>query len=319
MARLPQPGGDAGQWGQVLNDFLSQAHKTDGSLKDGIVQTANLAAGAVNNSTITNGSISEAKLDAAAQAKLNATGGGSATLSGDVTGPSSATVVANGAITETKLAAALATKINNKADATHSHSLDSLSDVSAAGATDGQSLVFNGGSWGPGTVGSTGGSVVDATTTTKGVVQLAGDLAGTAAAPRVAGLNGVAVSGTPTAGQVLKATSATAASWQADATGSGGSGGFNYAVQTVTTATYTAAANQALLVDATATGISITLPAPQLNATVWVKGIDTSTNSIQVLPPAGAYIDSASSGSATLNNNYESRVFWSDGNNWFNW
>ncbi len=188
MARLPQPGGDAGQWGQVLNDFLSQAHKTDGSLKDGIVQTANLAAGAVNNSTITNGSISEAKLDAAAQAKLNATGGGSVTLSGDVTGPSSATVVANGAITETKLAVALATKINNKADATHSHALDGLSDVSAAGAIDGQSLVFNGGSWGPGTVGTSGGSVVDATTTTKGVVQLAGDLAGSAAAPTVPGL-----------------------------------------------------------------------------------------------------------------------------------
>lgn len=33
MARLPQPGGDDGQWGQILNDFLSQAHASDGSLK----------------------------------------------------------------------------------------------------------------------------------------------------------------------------------------------------------------------------------------------------------------------------------------------
>lgn len=34
MARLPQPGADQGTWGDVLNDFLSQAHEGDGSLKD---------------------------------------------------------------------------------------------------------------------------------------------------------------------------------------------------------------------------------------------------------------------------------------------
>jgi lysophospholipase L1-like esterase len=33
VARLPQPGGDAGQWGQILNDYLSEAHEADGSLK----------------------------------------------------------------------------------------------------------------------------------------------------------------------------------------------------------------------------------------------------------------------------------------------
>jgi hypothetical protein len=35
MARLPKPGGDAGDWGDVLNDFLSQEHNADGSLKRG--------------------------------------------------------------------------------------------------------------------------------------------------------------------------------------------------------------------------------------------------------------------------------------------
>ena len=34
MPRLPQPGGDKGTWGTVLNEFLAQAHNTDGSLKD---------------------------------------------------------------------------------------------------------------------------------------------------------------------------------------------------------------------------------------------------------------------------------------------
>jgi hypothetical protein len=33
MTRLPQPGGDDGTWGNVLNDFLSQAHNADGTLK----------------------------------------------------------------------------------------------------------------------------------------------------------------------------------------------------------------------------------------------------------------------------------------------
>lgn len=49
-----------------------------------------------------------------------------------------------------------------------------------------------------------------------------GDLSGTYPAPTVARVNGIAVSGTPTAGQVLTAQSGTAASWQ---TPSGGGGG----------------------------------------------------------------------------------------------
>jgi len=34
MARLPQPGGDKGDWGNILNDYLSQSLNTDGSLKE---------------------------------------------------------------------------------------------------------------------------------------------------------------------------------------------------------------------------------------------------------------------------------------------
>lgn len=33
MARLPTPGGDAGNWGEILNDYLRQEHNTDGTLK----------------------------------------------------------------------------------------------------------------------------------------------------------------------------------------------------------------------------------------------------------------------------------------------
>jgi hypothetical protein len=33
MARLPTPGGDSGNWGTILNDFLSVEHEADGTLK----------------------------------------------------------------------------------------------------------------------------------------------------------------------------------------------------------------------------------------------------------------------------------------------
>jgi hypothetical protein len=33
MSRLPRVGGDQGQWGDILNDFLSVEHNSDGTLK----------------------------------------------------------------------------------------------------------------------------------------------------------------------------------------------------------------------------------------------------------------------------------------------
>lgn len=43
MARLPQLGGDAGSWGSVLNDFLSQAHASDGTIKAGVIDESSLS------------------------------------------------------------------------------------------------------------------------------------------------------------------------------------------------------------------------------------------------------------------------------------
>lgn len=39
MVRLPQPGADQGKWGDILNEFLSQSHNTDGSLKTSALPT----------------------------------------------------------------------------------------------------------------------------------------------------------------------------------------------------------------------------------------------------------------------------------------
>lgn len=111
MARLPQPGSDAGQWGTILNDFLATAHTSDGNLKTGVVTTQKIA---------------------------------------------------DGAVTIAKLA------INNTPSA-------------------GQTLTYDGTelSW---STPSGSGSVPDATASVKGLVQLAGDLGGTSAAPTVPGL-----------------------------------------------------------------------------------------------------------------------------------
>jgi len=52
MPRLPQPGGDSDNWGEILNAFLSIAHASDGSLK--------------------NGGVSEQKLSGEVRSKINA-------------------------------------------------------------------------------------------------------------------------------------------------------------------------------------------------------------------------------------------------------
>lgn len=42
MARLPQPGGDDGTWGEVLNEFLTVSHASDGTIKSGAVNVSAL-------------------------------------------------------------------------------------------------------------------------------------------------------------------------------------------------------------------------------------------------------------------------------------
>jgi hypothetical protein len=94
VARLPQPGGDSGTWGDVLNDYLSQVHNADGTLKDSsvtssvlapnsvtnnaiasdAVNAANIADGSISNALIADGTIAEAKLTSAVQTKLNGIG-----------------------------------------------------------------------------------------------------------------------------------------------------------------------------------------------------------------------------------------------------
>lgn len=55
MPRLPQPGADAGNWGDILNDYLSTAHSSDGTLKTDTVGAAQLKTNAVASASIAAG------------------------------------------------------------------------------------------------------------------------------------------------------------------------------------------------------------------------------------------------------------------------
>jgi hypothetical protein len=67
MARLPVPGNDAGQWGDILNDYLSQSHADDGHLKTDTVGAGQLKSGSVTSAAIADQTISEQKLSASLQ------------------------------------------------------------------------------------------------------------------------------------------------------------------------------------------------------------------------------------------------------------
>src|SRR5664279_3410622 len=51
--RLPTPGGDGGNWGDILNSFLEVSHNSDGSLIPNAVSTA--GAEMVANKSVANG------------------------------------------------------------------------------------------------------------------------------------------------------------------------------------------------------------------------------------------------------------------------
>lgn len=55
MARLPIPGSDEGEWGAILNEFLSQVHTTSGALKDDSITEASLAPSVVEKLNVVAG------------------------------------------------------------------------------------------------------------------------------------------------------------------------------------------------------------------------------------------------------------------------
>lgn len=118
----------------------------------------------------------------------------------------------------------------------------------------------------------------------------------------------VALAAPPAAGQILKATSPTAAAWSdvGDLT--------NTAVQTGP-APYAAAVGAMVRVNTITFPVTVTLPAGHAaNDLIGVKMVSVATNPITVDPNGGELIDGAAT--QVLNTNYEWAVFRSDGVNW---
>lgn len=102
MARLPEPGGDHDQWGNILNTFLSVAHEDDGSLKNTGVVAAKY--------TRPSGGIPKSDLSTDVQETLDLAESGGAPdatpttkgilrLSGSLTGDALVPLIAAGAVT----------------------------------------------------------------------------------------------------------------------------------------------------------------------------------------------------------------------------
>lgn len=367
MARLPQPGADGGVWGDILNDYLLQIHKSDGTLRDNVVTAASLAPGAVQASNLLN--ISGASngqvltLDSAApggyrwatvssagtqvNADWNATSGVAQILNrptfaplattgswGDISGkPTFAPVATSGSYNDlTNRPTIPAAQVQPDWNATtgmgvilNKPTMPSAQVNANWTATSGVAQILNKPTLA--TVATTGdyndltnkpapgSSTPVATTTATGTITLAGDLAGSGGAPTVAKVNGIAVTGTPTAGQVLTASSGTAASWQTPSAGGGGSTAWN--IRTATTATFNAANNDMIFVDPTAQGVTINLPAPVANGRVRVKRTVVAGNYVVIAAANGGQLDKNEPTMSTLNGGYSSAEYVSDGTNWW--
>jgi len=111
-----------------------------------------------------------------------------------------------------------------------------------------------------------------------------GDLSGTYPNPTVAKINGVAVTGTPSAGQVLTATGASAADWETPSgggggsPGSGGGGGSAFATFTVPTKSQFTSISTTATVTDTSTGITVTGSNGQVALYVRSAGLSTPWN-----------------------------------------
>jgi hypothetical protein len=119
------------------------------------------------------------------------------------------TALADGIVSEAKLDATVRTKLNSTSGTSVAGLLgqpNGIATLDASGKVPASQLPT-----------SSGGTTPDATANSKGSIQLTGDLGGSATSPRVMGLNGITVSGTPTPGQVLTASSSSTAAWSTNA------------------------------------------------------------------------------------------------------
>lgn len=110
MPRLPEVGGDQGNWGEILNEFLSQSLNENGDFKAGVVGSAQLSNGAVTTSKLATGAVTETELSEAVQTKLNSPSPTKESLG--------LSEVENTSDANKPISTATQTALNNKADTT---------------------------------------------------------------------------------------------------------------------------------------------------------------------------------------------------------
>lgn len=280
--RLPTPGGDNGDWGNILNSFLEVSLASDGTLNSGVVGTA--------------------QLDAPTKSTLASVPSKYALPTGGIPSTDLSSSVQAGLSLATSAVQTINSLSPNSGNV--NISLADLTDTTGvAGATSNQILQYNGSEWAPAT--STTTSVSDATASAKGIIQLAGDLApGTngAANPEVASVLGGKtpvttitslggdLSGTVGTASVSKIQGTTISSPSGGATSylnANGDwtvpsdlGGVQALVPTaVKTSTYAASAGDYIPVDTSSANVTITLPnAPADGTRIAIKMVSTAVN-----------------------------------------
>ncbi len=320
MARKPTPGSDDGTWGDILNTYLDVSLNADGTLKDSVVSANNLNVSVPSSGQVLSydgtGLSWMTSTAAGSVPDADATTKGLVQLAGDLGGTAASPTVpglANKADTS-----AMQTALNLKANLASPTFTGTVTVPTPVNTTDATTKAY---------VDST--AAPSATTSTPGLVQLAGDLGGTATSPTVPGLAAKAIdttvvhntgaetvagvktfSSSPVVPTPTTSTQASNKSY-VDGAVAAASGGRTAVAKS---ANYTAVASDFVIGNAASAAFTVTLPAPANGAEVSVKKVDSSVNGILVQPPSGQIDGSAS---VVVNTQWQSKDFFSDGTTWY--
>lgn len=224
MVRLPVPGADSGQWGEILNEYLTASHDTDGTLKSASVVNAipnsSISAAKLQQTYIqasekaqpdgiasldSSGKVPSAQLPASsAPSDATTTDKGIIQLAGDLAGTAASPTVpglTGKAATATTITAGTGLtgggdlSANRTLAVSYGTTAGTVAEGSDSRITGAEQTANKGVANGYASLDSSGKlpsgqlpALADATASSKGIIQLAGDLAGTAAAPTVPGL-----------------------------------------------------------------------------------------------------------------------------------